>query len=549
MGRWQLSRSRSVLLLAVALGGLAVFLRLRYFPGTLPYFISDGKFEAEAALRMIQTGDWNPHYFKCGGLWLNWLAGLYLLYFRGYSLLAGVDQPFPDWIRSISVESHHFAVFIIGKCSALLFGIVLIYLIFQVSDLLLGRKTAWVAAGFAAISPPLIFASRVMNVDVVSVCFLLLTVLFSIHIWKTGRLRDYLLAGIAAGLTIAAKYNLFACVPLVTAHMLRRVQEPGPFYARNGKVFLSLYSGATAFLLVSPYTLLAFGEFHRFISSFFQAHDFYAPRMTKEVAGKIFPNIIGQLFIMIPILSGPLYLAALGGIWGLRRERDVLLVLVSFPAVYLLFSGIFMKEISPQYSLPVLPFLLVLGSDFLVRGWSEFGKSGRACVGVLAGASLLFSASDLVFPYYQYPFTIHRELGGWVEEAVEPGEKEVLLTRKMFQPAHSFWAERARVLDSPTDFIESDIAGNRFEYIIVFLDHVGIAQEKIVHGRHWADFIDVDRYLELASRIERGEFSYHRVAGFGIPSWFGNVFSYVYPYHGSLMEYVVYRRSPEGYGD
>ena len=52
MDRWKLSGYRSELFLAIVLGGLAVFLRLRYFPGALPYFIADGKFEAELETRV-----------------------------------------------------------------------------------------------------------------------------------------------------------------------------------------------------------------------------------------------------------------------------------------------------------------------------------------------------------------------------------------------------------------------------------------------------------------------------------------------------------------
>lgn len=544
MARWESPSSRwSAPLLAAALVGLAVALRVLPFRGTLPYFISDGGFEVEVALGMVQRGDLNPHYFKCGGFPLYWLAGIYYVYFRLSHWLGGAERTFSEFVGSATLEHSDFALFSLGRASSLLLGLVGIYLVFLIARCFFGRKAAWLSAFFSAVSPSFIFFSQVINVDVFSMVFSLLTVYFSVRVWREGRLRDYLLAGMAAGLTVASKYNFIVVVPVCTAHFLRRMEAQGPLRQRMGLLLISLYLGAVVFFLSSPFALLSYGEFSAFLTSFFQVHG-TIPLLTEQLQGKkMFPNILGQLFIMLPLLSGPLLLCACGGVWKARKEKKALVLLLSFPVSYLAFSGIFMKEISPQYSLPLFPYVLIFGSQYCINAVRAGRGKGRTAALALGTASVLFFASDLAMPHYRQPLVIHRKLGQWVEAHVRPGEK-VLVTRMFFPPVRSFWSGRSTLLDSPEDFREHHLAKEQPEYIVVLFDDFPVSGEQIVGTTYKIVFFDVDRYTGLARRLEKGEFSYREVASFGFPRLYRKVFGLVFPYHGPEMRYSVFRRSP-----
>ena len=545
MKRLETPFRKTDILLGLSLLALSLFLRFRDWDLTLPYFISDGAFETRAALGMLQAGDFNPHYFKCGGFPLYLLSGIYFVYLKIFYWFSGLADPFRNFLTSFSVEDNNYALFYLAKYATLFFGLGVIPLIFRCTDIIWERRSAWLAAFFAAVSPTLVFSSQAINVDVFSLFFLCSTFYFSLKIWQSGQFKFYLLAGAAAGLTIACKYNFLVAVMVLGADFLLRRKRGEKLTAGTGKLFVSLYLAVLVFFITSPYTILSFREFTNYFRDLFSVQGATYQKATEGWFRWGLASLGGQLTIILPLLSGPLYVGAGLGVWWFFRKREELLLLGIFPLVYLFVSGLSTQVVAPSFSLPVLPFVLILGSAFCTHALQDSRRAIRYVSGVLVVLTLAFSLSDLWIPHYRYPFIVHRDFGQWVEKNVNPGQK-IFITWTLFPKTSRFWSGRASLLDSPGDLTEEKIRQGLFDYVEIFNSRYAVAKEGGGGAQYQLKLFDVDRYREISRRMQRGEFGYREAAHFGIPRFWGYILGVVYPWYGREMEYLVYEKIKPG---
>lgn len=95
--------------------------------------------------------------------------------------------------------------------------------------------------------------------DVYNAFFVLLTYLLVFNLWKKPSLKNYLLAGIAVGLSFSVKYQIFAVFPLILAHLYisfeKNINVKKLF---NPAIFLSIVLIPLTFALTSPYFFVHF---------------------------------------------------------------------------------------------------------------------------------------------------------------------------------------------------------------------------------------------------------------------------------------------------
>ena len=204
-------RLLSPVAVAALVGGVALVPRLMGLDAGLPYcWHPDEPKLINLGLRMLQTGDWNPHWFHYPSL------PIYLQAFNGVLSWVGEADGRP-WqaIQELQTGLDDGLIHTIGDPAIWARGRRLTALLGALAAALtalaghrLGGPLAGLFAGlFVALSPGHAAHSRLITVDVPTSCAIAALTLASAYVLLEGERRHFVLAGVAWGLAIACKYN------------------------------------------------------------------------------------------------------------------------------------------------------------------------------------------------------------------------------------------------------------------------------------------------------------------------------------------------------
>ncbi len=349
------------LLIAIIALGLAI--RVWGLGFGLPYmYHPDEGVPVVGALKMLHTGDLNPHFFHWSSL-LFYLNALAYGVFFVLGLLTGrfaspTDLPLPD-VETIAVGKTALPeLFLISRGLTAAFGVISIFVIYRICrQFRHGEIAGLVAALWLAVEPVDVRNSQFIRPDTFVVTFVLASVFFSLRILDDPRLRNYILAGIAAGLAASFKYNAaLVCLPILAAHLLR-------FNARGfarREIYIAAGMSALAFLVTTPFALL---DLPRFVEiGPLQAASIYA---TGHAGAE--GNTIQWYLTFLQESQGALFLLGLAGaallfVW---RERQAV-VLAAFPVAYYALVNLYTVHFD-ETVLPVIPFLIIFAALGVAR--------------------------------------------------------------------------------------------------------------------------------------------------------------------------------------
>jgi|GEM_PF-3512656 4-amino-4-deoxy-L-arabinose transferase-like glycosyltransferase len=174
------------------------------------------------ALLMFTNGAPDPGWYNYPTLSLYFQSSIYAMHYA-YGIATGLYRvgSLPralDWNLGFIYEPGYF---LWGRSGIVLFAVATIALLFVVARRVSAdRRLAWLAALLLAFSTPHIIYARYLRTDIPLTFFVLLAFLMELQVAQRGARRDYVLAGLATGLTIATKYNGFVIgLPLVLAHL------------------------------------------------------------------------------------------------------------------------------------------------------------------------------------------------------------------------------------------------------------------------------------------------------------------------------------------
>jgi hypothetical protein len=368
------------------------------------------------AVKMF-AGGLNPRYFANPPAFTYLLHFLFALWFGGG---AGVKRAF---------EAHPSEVYTLARVCAAALGTVAVGLLYATGARLCGRGVGLLAAALEAVAfLPVFYAHLALN-DVPTLAPLTLSLLGTAGVLRSGRSRDYLLAGVGLGLACASKYTAgIALAPLAAAAAARYLQEtpgvraaPGAGGARDGEtsrrgaetaqggdrstaailpialrrravrgLALAGVAALGAFLIANPYALLDYRAFHGGLV--------HQSTLSAEAQGKLGAPRGGGLVYYLWALTWGLgwapALAALGGaltVW--RRERRLGWLLVPAPLLFLAFMGLEGRYFG-RWLMPILPLLCLLAALFALQLAQTLGRglrrpAPRAVVTALIVAALL----------------------------------------------------------------------------------------------------------------------------------------------------------------
>jgi 4-amino-4-deoxy-L-arabinose transferase-like glycosyltransferase len=275
-------------------------------------------------------------------------------------------------------------------------GLLLLLILFFWARQMVGRRPAWLVLGLAALDPNLIANARLVATD------LGLAVMLTLALWRTWcwlkrpSSFNLILLGIAAGLTMSAKYTGLVVWPILFLILLLQGKQRRPALANRSRPLAFVFT-FTAVLLVAYVTVWAIFRFdvgrvpvpalawlppipapYYFYSVWDTFLNIEAQPKTSFLLGEIssrgwwyyFPV---ALLVKTPL---PLLLLALVGSWlALWREGWRETAVLWLPP--LLFMGLAMTgriTIGYRHILPLVPFLIMLAAyslkhhDYLARG-------------------------------------------------------------------------------------------------------------------------------------------------------------------------------------
>ena len=379
--------------------------------------------------------------------------------------------------------------FLVGRgvvaCSAVL-TVLLVYWIARQAH---GRRAGLIAGLLLSISPIHIRNSHFVAPDVTMILLVVGSFWFSYQILLKGKRRDYLLAGLLAGLAASTKYNAYsAIIPLLMAHFLRQRKTT----VRNADPLLAVIACAGGFLLGSPYALLDLPAFLDGIAFELRHYSILGDPGTEGQTALLWYT--GYLLRAEGLI---LVLAVLEAARGVLTQRDSTLLFASFPTAYMILVSSYAVK-NDRTALTIVPFLALLAGAFLDRGIAfiqkQTGKARRspatAWLPVVVPVLLLALWPARRAVQIDTRFTqgdVRTQVTQWMEVELPHGSRIVgeYYSPLLENSVHHFrWIDRA--IDQPITWYEANV-----DYVV------------FIENRYGGFYLEPSRYpTEIASYEE-----------------------------------------------
>jgi len=244
---------------------------------------------------------------------------------------------------------------LVGRGLSAVLSTLAIWLTYLLGREAFGPRVGWMAALLLAFARvPVEQAHRALP-DSAMAFLAVLCVYLSWKVYSRGAWRDYIGAGAAAGLVVAAKYNgAFTALAVVAAHVLRR--ERG--WVLSKKMWTAGGCGIAALLAGSPYLLLAGRNYLELARYQMSSLDF--------ALGETTPWwwIVRQL-VQVELAAGALMVLGMGWAAFRRQPLDWLFLAAWVPSF--LYIGSWTRE-SLHYLLHCYPLLAIAAARAAAAG-------------------------------------------------------------------------------------------------------------------------------------------------------------------------------------
>lgn len=165
------------------------------------------------------------------------------------------------------VGTRQIRVLIWGRLITALFGTLIILLTFLVSRKCYGWWAAIASSFFVAVNFREVLNSHIGLPDIYNAFFLMLAVLFLIHLVDKPLLKNYLLAGLTTAFYICIKFQVFTVIPLILIHIYHSSQQSKNQIRRfviclfSKKFILAMLLIPLIVVAMNPYHLINFEKF------------------------------------------------------------------------------------------------------------------------------------------------------------------------------------------------------------------------------------------------------------------------------------------------
>ena len=417
--------TRAHLGLALVLLAAAV-LRFWALPHGVPFSVQVDEPEVMVrAVRMMKTGDLNPHFFDYPTLYI-YLQALAATARFLFGAMRG------EWAALAQAPPEAFYVW--GRAVTAILGTATVWVLYR-AGLRWGRPTALLAAALLAVMPLHVRESHFVLTDVPVTFFVMLAVLLSLRAHERATAAAFALAGAAAGLAAATKYNgaIVVAVPLLCCAATPAVRS-----SRTAALIATLAGMLGAFLIAAPYTFLDLpvflNQFARLSSEF---------RVLPPGREAVWLTYLKHLRNALGWAGSAIVIA--GVALGLFRtlagpSRLKWLIAILFPLLY--FRFISNQQLAfGRYLLPLVPLLSLLGAAALVAAIGRLRHTALPPPARQAAIAALFvlTLGPPAYTSVAFDATAAREWTTeqayrWIIANVPKGSKVTLETRQLLLP-------------------------------------------------------------------------------------------------------------------
>jgi 4-amino-4-deoxy-L-arabinose transferase-like glycosyltransferase len=375
----------------------------------------------ERAFRMLESGDFNPHWFGHPGSTTIYLNALLFTAYGAIGIAAG-------WFASATAVAAAFhaepsTFYLLARCLTWLAAVGSIMLTWRIAWRTVGAGFALFAIALLAIAPLHVTLSRAARPDMLMTFLMLASACFALRIAQDGRWRDYLGAGLLLGLAAATKYPALTLgLVIVVAHVLRQLAQQRPFWAEATRLMAAGGATLCGAFLGSPFLFLdartALGNIVG------EARSYHLSGTSQGVLHSLGWYLSEPLGASLGTIG--LALAALGGWAALRRRNREALLLLAFTVVFLVFiSSLPLRW--ERWALPLVPSLAILAALGLRELWSMARGIGTnalhtAALSAIVVVTLAMPASEALSWTRALAATETRTLARqWILQHVAPG--------------------------------------------------------------------------------------------------------------------------------
>ncbi len=460
----RLSRDSQLQLTGITL--LALALRIWGINFGLPYlYHPDEPRYVVIAQDIFKTGDLDPHFFNYPSLFFYLNALAYVLYCFVGKVIGVLNTPAdiapPTLVGPGVGQTLMPATFLLGRVLTVAFGTAAVIIVFIVGrKLTASSASGLLAALLMAISPINVSNSRYITPDMFLVFFTLLAFWGAVGVLQEARPGQYILAGIATGLTASTKYNGGLIVfSLILGHFLHF----GLKGLKERCLYVALAACGITFLLGTPFALL---DCQKFLTDFQYEVRHYATGH---------PGFEGDALVWYASHLGRLeglgaILAAVEIVRGAVIRSKRLILLSAFPLLYLLFISSFVVRFE-RTMLPMTPFLYILAASLLIAilGWArKLQPISRRVLVYLMGFLIFILTASLAFQTITDAVRLttidSRETARiWIDRNIPIGSRIVIEAYSPYVDPQRFSVHAVqRMIDHPPEWY----IDNRIDYLV-----------------------------------------------------------------------------------
>lgn len=331
-----------------------------------------------------------------------------------YYLLALVEAPivFYAKIRGLLVDglSVYSTLIFAGRFLALIMAVGLVFLVYKCGLEILDPRAALLAAGISSLLIPLVYYSKVANVDVPFTFWFVGSLFFFLRLLKTRRKKYYLLFAVTAVLAVCTKdqaYGLYILPPLVVLWGDWKTQKKAApnltvFRFLGSQIYLSALALAVITFLLVHNLAFNFQGFIHHVKLCTGPLSLETRMASPTLSGHIY--LLGRAWSLIRFSLGwPLFLVCLAGLVKalLAKPKNVLLLsLLAFAVSYEIFFIHMVLYNFCRYYLPSLIIFSLFGGQFLafvLQARFKFSAILRIVVAATFAYSILYAVSLDVF--------------------------------------------------------------------------------------------------------------------------------------------------------
>jgi 4-amino-4-deoxy-L-arabinose transferase-like glycosyltransferase len=428
-------RIRNADVCLIAIFGLALAVRVWGIPHDLPYnYYPDEKHWVNRTLA-FGSGDLNPHWFHKPAFYM------YLLFFE-YGIFYLVGRSL-GWFLTVDDFARHYftdpsSFFILGRITTTIFGVATVYLTYVIARGYGGRRVGLIAALFLALMLGHVQGSQVVLSDVPTAFWTALSFLYVVKVADTGRTRDYLLAGLFAGLGTATKYYSVILLPsLCLAHFFfyRKEEKISGKMATDANIVAAVICWVAGFFVASPYNFLDPFWFKNSIIPIFTGGTGNAPEVEMYIrrSPDQLPLAVAHIWEVIadPSGMGPIIgaLALIGMGYLVVRYSGKNMILLSTVWSFIIIAALVSPFYTqPRHLNPIDPFLSISAAIVTNRVLDQRWLKAKAWArGLICFLLVLPSIYYVVRHNYRISQKETRTLASeWIEKNIPAGTKILL---------------------------------------------------------------------------------------------------------------------------